>query len=211
MLDTSDVSRGYLMYRLLLVLVLAFSNVACATSGSSAEFVDAATGAGVVLADPSEEQREQSEYRLGSGDRLRVIVFGEDTLSGEYTVDGSGAVSLPLIGEVTAGGLTLREFQRAVEASLSDGYLNDPRVSAEVMNFRPFYIMGEVREPGEYPFTSGLTVVNAVATAGGFTYRANTRRVFIKRAGSALEVEYPLTVNTPVQPGDTIRVAERFF
>ncbi|KPP82999.1 MAG: polysaccharide secretin Wza [Oceanicaulis sp. HLUCCA04] len=199
------------MYRLLCVLVLAFSNVACATSGSSAEIVDTATGAEIVLADPSEEQREPGDYRLGSGDRLRLIVFGEDTLSGEYTVDGSGTVSLPLIGEVRAGGLTLREFQRAVEASLREGYLNDPRVSAEVMNFRPFYIMGEVREPGEYPFTSGLTVVNAVATAGGFTYRANTRRIFIKRAGAALEVEYPLTVNTPVQPGDTIRIAERFF
>lgn len=199
------------MIRLLPVLLLAMSNIACATSGSSVAAVDTATGAGIALADPSQEQREISEYRLGSGDRMRVIVFGEDTLSGEYTVDGSGAVSLPLIGEVRAGGLTLREFQRAVEASLREGYLNDPRVSAEVMNFRPFYIMGEVREPGEYPFTSGLTVVNAVATAGGFSYRANTRRVFIKRAGAATEVEYPLTVNTPVQPGDTIRVAERFF
>ena len=198
------------MYRLLLVLVLAFSNVACASTGAVSS-VDTATGTEIVLADPSEEQRETSEYRLGSGDQLRLIVFGEDTLSGEYMVDGSGAVSLPLIGEVRAGGLTLREFQRAVEASLREGYLNDPRVSAEVMNFRPFYIMGEVREPGEYPFTSGLTVVNAVATAGGFTYRANTRRVFIKRAGAALEVEFPLTANTPVEPGDTIRIGERFF
>lgn len=192
------------MYRLLCLLVSAFAIGACATSGSSA-------GGEVTLADPSQEQREVVEYRLGSGDRLRLIVFGEDTLSGEYTVDGSGAVSLPLIGEVRAGGLSLREFQRAVEASLREGYLNDPRVSAEVMNFRPFYIMGEVRDPGEYPFTSGLTVVNAVATAGGFSYRANTRIVFIKRAGSDREVQYPLTVNTPVQPGDTIRIGERFF
>ena len=193
------------MLRLLALLTLALTAAsACATTGGAGE-------AELNLAPASEEQREISEYRLGSGDRLRVIVFGEDTLSGEYTVDGSGAVSLPLIGEVRAGGLTLREFQRAMEASLSEGYLNDPRVSAEVMNFRPFYIMGEVREPGEYPFTSGLTVVNAVATAGGFSYRANTRRVFIKRAGSDREVEYPLTVNTPVQPGDTIRIGERFF
>ncbi|WP_429911169.1 polysaccharide biosynthesis/export family protein [Glycocaulis sp.] len=198
------------MYRLLFALAFAVSNVACATSGSATSVVTA-DGSEVLLADASQEQRELVEYRLGSGDRLRVIVFGEDTLSGEYTVDGSGAVSLPLIGEVTAGGLSLREFQRAVEASLRDGYLNDPRVSAEVMNFRPFYIMGEVRDPGEYPFTSGLTVVNAVATAGGFSYRANTRVVFIKRAGADREVQYPLTVNTPVQPGDTIRIGERFF
>lgn len=193
------------MIRLLSVMFLSLVCTACATSGSSAD------AGGVVLADPSQELRETVEYRLGSGDRLRVIVFGEDSLSGEYTVDGSGAVSLPLIGEIRGGGLTLREFQRAVEASLREGYLNDPRVSAEVMNYRPFYIMGEVRDPGEYPFTSGLTVVNAVATAGGFSYRANTRRVFIKRAGSDREVEYPLTVNTPVQPGDTIRIGERFF
>lgn len=192
------------MVRLLVLLVFALAAGACATSGAAGE-------ADFNLAPESEEQRPVIEYRLGSGDRLRVIVFGEDTLSGEYTVDGSGAVSLPLIGEVAADGLTLREFQRAVESELREGYLNDPRVSAEVMNFRPYYIMGEVRDPGEYPFTSGLTVINAVATAGGFSYRANTRRVFIKRAGSDREVEYPLTVNTPVQPGDTIRIGERFF
>lgn len=192
------------MVRMIAALAAGLFMTGCASTGSSSEV-------SVNLAPVSEEQREVSEYRLGSGDRLRVIVFGEDTLSGEYTVDGSGAVSLPLIGEVRAGGLTLREFQRAMEASLGEGYLNDPRVSAEVMNFRPYYIMGEVREPGEYPFTSGLTVVNAVATAGGFSYRANTRRVFIKRAGTAQEEEFPLTVSTPVQPGDTIRIGERFF
>lgn len=192
------------MLRLLAVLAFACVAGACATSGAAGE-------AELTLSPVSEEQRPVIEYRLGSGDRLRIIVFGEDTLSGEYTVDGSGAVSLPLIGEVAADGLTLREFQRAVEASLREGYLNDPRVSAEVMNFRPYYILGEVGSPGEYPFTSGLTVINAVATAGGFSYRANTRRVFIKRAGSDREVEYPLTVNTPVQPGDTIRIGERFF
>ncbi len=192
------------MVRMIAALAAGLFIIGCVSTGTTSEV-------SVDLAPASQELREVSEYRLGSGDRLRVIVFGEDALSGEYTVDGSGAVSLPLIGEVRAGGLTLREFQRAAESSLSEGYLNDPRVSAEVMNFRPYYIMGEVREPGEYPFTSGLTVVNAVATAGGFSYRANTRRVFIKRAGAAQEEEFPLTVSTPVQPGDTIRIGERFF
>ncbi|WP_439633929.1 polysaccharide biosynthesis/export family protein [Glycocaulis sp.] len=196
--------RGYYMVRMIAALAAGLFIIGCVSTGTTSEV-------SVDLAPASQELREVSEYRLGSGDRLRVIVFGEDALSGEYTVDGSGAVSLPLIGEVRAGGLTLREFQRAAESSLSEGYLNDPRVSAEVMNFRPYYIMGEVREPGEYPFTSGLTVVNAVATAGGFSYRANTRRVFIKRAGAAQEEEFPLTVSTPVQPGDTIRIGERFF
>ena len=152
-----------------------------------------------------------ADYRLGSGDKIRVTVFGEEQLSGEFFVGASGKVALPLLGEIQAGGLTLREFQAEVETALKDGYLKEPRVSAEVLNYRPFYILGEVNKPGTYPYTSGLTVVNAVATAEGFTYRANTKRVFIKRANDVGEKEYPLTTTTMVAPGDTIRIAERFF
>ncbi|PHS28250.1 MAG: polysaccharide biosynthesis protein [Robiginitomaculum sp.] len=155
--------------------------------------------------------RTGADYHLGSGDQLRVIVFGEEDLSGEFVVDGGGQVSLPLVGEVSAKGKTVRQFQRAVEAKLKEGYLTDPRVSAEVLNFRPFYILGEVKSPGEYPYLSGLTVMNAVATAEGFTYRADTRKVYIKRAGEIGEYAYTLTTETPVQPGDTIRIGERFF
>ncbi|WP_417471052.1 polysaccharide biosynthesis/export family protein [Maricaulis sp.] len=151
------------------------------------------------------------EYRLGAGDQLRIIVFGEEDLSGEFVVDGRGTVSLPLIGEIDAGGLTAREFQQAFADELRNGYLNDPRVSVEVINFRPYYILGEVEAAGEYPFSDGLTVMNAVATAGGFTYRANRRVVFIRRAGSDREIEVPLLAVTEVQPGDTIRIGERFF
>lgn len=157
------------------------------------------------------QQRQVTEYRLGAGDQLRLIVFGEEELSGEFVVDGGGYVSLPLVGEILAEGKTVREFQRSTEASLRQGYLNDPRVSAEVLNFRPYYILGEVEEAGEYPYSDGLTVLNAIATAGGFTYRANSKVIFIKRAGAPNEVQYPLTATTPVQPGDTIRVAERYF
>ena len=159
----------------------------------------------------SETTREVTEYVLGSGDQLRVIVFGEDNLSGEFVIDSRGYISMPLIGEVEAGQKTIREFQRSVEAKLLDGYLKDPRVSAEMLNFRPYYILGEVTTSGEYPFSNGLTVLNAVATAGGFSYRANTKVVYIKRAGEQNEIQYPLTVSTAVQPGDTIRVAERLF
>ena len=157
------------------------------------------------------EVRVIPDYRLGSGDKIRVITFGEEALTGEFFVGGSGNVSLPLIGEVRAEGLSIPEFQAAVETSLKDGYLKDPRVSVEVLNYRPFYILGEVETPGEYPYTNGLSVLNAVATAGGFTYRANTRRVFIKRTDSGEEREYPLSPLTPVAPGDTIRITERFF
>lgn len=151
------------------------------------------------------------EYRLGPGDRVRVTVFGEEALSGAFVVDGAGAASLPLIGEVQAGGLTVAEFRDSVVAALRDGYLNEPRVSAEVVDHRPFYILGEVNRPGEYPYVAGLTVMNAAATAGGFTYRANTRRVLIKRGDEAAEQAYPLTSSTPVAPGDTLRIGERYF
>jgi polysaccharide export outer membrane protein len=148
-------------------------------------------------------------YRLDSGDKLRVIVFGEDDLSGEFEVDGTGTVSLPLTGQVGARGLTLREFEAAVEAMLSNGYLKDPRVSAEVLNHRPFYIIGEVQEGGEYPFVSGMNVLTAVALAGGYSYRANTAKVYITR--EAEELELPASADTRVLPGDVIRVPERFF
>jgi polysaccharide export outer membrane protein len=107
--------------------------------------------------------------------------------------------------------MTIPQFQKEVETALKNGYLKEPRVSVEVLNYRPFYILGEVTKPGEYPYTNGLTVQNAVATANGFTYRANTKKVFIKRADATEEREYPLTSNTQVAPGDTIRIAERFF
>lgn len=157
------------------------------------------------------DQPTVPEYILGSGDKVRVITFGEEQLTGEFFVGGEGRVALPLIGEVKAGGLTVRQFQTNIEAALKDGYIKEPRVSVEVLNYRPFYILGEVKSPGTYPYTSGLTVLNAVATAEGFSYRADTKKVHIKRANETEERTYPLTQSTPVAPGDTIRIGERFF
>lgn len=151
------------------------------------------------------------EYKVGSGDKLRVIVFGEEALTGEFFVSGGGKIAFPLIGDIDVLGLTIPEIQAAVETKLKDGYLKQPKVSAEVLNYRPFYILGEVMKPGEYPYTNGLTVLNAVATAQGFTYRADTHKVYIKRAATAAEDAEPLTPGTPVEPGDTIRIGERFF
>lgn len=154
---------------------------------------------------------QSMDYLLGPADKVRVTVYGEPTLSGEFFVTGSGLMSLPLIGEIKAGGLTVGQFQDAVQKSLSDGYLKDPRVSAEVLTFRPFYILGEVDKPGTYPYTAGLTVLNAVATASGFTYRADKKNVYIKHIGETTEVKSALTPSTVVAPGDTIRIGERFF
>lgn len=176
-----------------------------------AGLIGSAFAAGAVAAEPATVTRDVPEYRLGSGDKIRVITFGEEALTGEFQVSGAGKVSLPLVGELEASGLTAREFQNSVETALKDGYLKEPRVSVEILNYRPFYILGEVTKPGEYPYTNGLTVLNAVATANGFTYRANKGRVFIKRADGEKEEAYPLTSTTKVAPGDTIRIGERLF
>lgn len=151
------------------------------------------------------------EYQLASGDQLKITVFGEPDLSGEFSVDGQGMVSMPLVGEVSAKGLTVRQFQRAVEAKLKDGYLLEPRVAAEVLNYRPFYIYGEVNKAGNYPYVEGLTVQNAIAMAGDFTYRANRQRLCMKSSDSTVEREVLLTPNLVVRPGDTIRVRERIL
>jgi len=140
-------------------------------------------------------------YRLGAGDKVRIIVFG----------GGAGKISFPLVGDVTAGGLTVGELETELVDALRDGFLKQPRVSIEVLEYRPFFILGEVMKPGEYPYTNGLTVLNAVATANGFTYRADTHKVYIRRANSTQEQQYQLTTSTPVEPGDTIRIGERFF
>lgn len=152
-----------------------------------------------------------TDYKLGPADKLRVIVFGEESLSGEFIVSGTGKISLPLIGDVQVAGLTIRAFQDEVQNALKAGYLKDPRVSAEVLNFRPYYILGEVSSPGRYPFTDGLTVINAVAAAGGFTYRAKKSVVYIKRINDVQEHKYALSGTTRVMPGDTIRIPERIF
>lgn len=152
-----------------------------------------------------------SGYKLGPGDKIRVLTYGEAALTGEFQVDGSGLVALPLIGNLKAGDLTARELQSAIEAALRNGYLKEPQVSVEVLTFRPFYILGEVNKPGTYPYTDGLTVLNAVATAQGFTYRANTKRVYVKHLGQSQEERVGLTADLPVVPGDTIRIGERLF
>jgi len=151
-------------------------------------------------------------YRLGAGDKVRIIVFGEDTLTGEYLVPGgAGVISFPLVGNITAGGMTVGQLETELENALREGFLKEPRVSIEVLEYRPFFILGEVMKPGEYPYTNGLTVLNAVATANGFTYRADTHKVYIRRANATQEEQYQLTTSTPVEPGDTIRIGERFF
>lgn len=152
-----------------------------------------------------------SDYRLGPGDKFRVSVFGVDSLGGEFEVPGTGRVSLPLIGQAPVAGMTILQLQNYVETALRDGYVKDPHVSVQVLNYRPFYILGEVNKPGEYPYTDRLTVMNAVAEAGGFTYRARTRIFRIRHIDDQREIDKALTADSRVEPGDTIRVLERSF
>ncbi|HRO02964.1 MAG TPA: polysaccharide biosynthesis/export family protein [Terricaulis sp.] len=153
---------------------------------------------------------ERAEYRLGSGDELRVTVYGEAELTGQFRVGSQGTIAYPLVGDVPAAGLTVGEFTTSLQQALL-AYIRAPNVSVQVTNYRPFYILGEVQRPGTYEYSTDMTVLNAVATAGGFTYRANRRRVYIRRASETEERDYPLTIATPVLPGDTVRIGERLF
>jgi polysaccharide export outer membrane protein len=154
---------------------------------------------------------QQGPYTLGTGDKLRIIVYGQDNLSNLYAVDGSGRISMPLIGAVTAKGLTTRALESQIEARLRNGYLRDPRVNVEVDQFRPFFILGEVTQSGQYPFVGGMTVQTAVAIAGGFTPRGAQSYAVVTRAinGEPMTSEVPITY--PVRPGDTIAIKERLF
>lgn len=150
-------------------------------------------------------------YQLASGDRVRVIVFGQDSLSNSFSVDPAGNISMPLIGLVKAYGLTTAELEREIAARLRNGYIRDPRVSVEVEAFRPFFVLGEVQTAGQYPYVSGLTIQSAVAIAGGFSPRgyqagADVTRMVNGRLVTAWE---PLTF--PIRPGDTLTIRERFF
>ena len=150
-------------------------------------------------------------YRLDSGDKLRVTVYEEKDLSGDFEVSGEGVVSLPLIGAIDAKGLSIRELETRIETRLEEGFLKNPRVSIEVMNYRPFYILGEVKEPGSYPFVNGMSVLNAVALGGGYTYRANKDKITLIRAADPNREPATVTPDTKVLPGDVVKIEERFF
>lgn len=155
---------------------------------------------------------QSPDYRLGAGDRVRIIVFGEKDMTGEYLVDGSGLLSFPLIGNIKAGGLTASQLEKEITNKLKPDYLRDPNVSVVVLTYRPFYIVGEVKTPGSYAYVTGMTVINAVALAGGFTYRAKEGSFYVDRAGkNGKKTRIDADPETPVQPGDVITVRERYF
>ena len=185
---------------------------------SAAALTLAGCGPGADLGPVSLEQ-QQAMFQAAAttspdiqpGEKIRVTVYGEDRLSGEYEVDPGGYVSLPLAGTIKAAGLSKPQLEQALAKKFRGEYLKNPKVTVDVSTFRPFYILGEVGKPGEYPFKSGLNVMSAIALAGGNTYRANRSNVLIQHAGDAGFHEYPLSPSIPVQPGDLIRLPERYF
>ena len=152
-----------------------------------------------------------ADYRLGPNDRTRIIVFGQPTLTGEFTLDGNGMLSYPLIGNIDARGMTPSELQATISQRLDKDWVNNPSVSVEVSTRRPFYVVGEVQKPGSYPYVTDMSVLNAIATAGGQTYRANMGNFYIKRKQDGRVVRVVATQESVLQPGDTVVVRERFF
>jgi polysaccharide export outer membrane protein len=150
-------------------------------------------------------------YALDAGDRLRIIVFGQEGLSNIYTVDANGAVTMPLIGAVSARGQTTTELAQSIAGRLRQGYIREPHVAVEIEAYRPFFILGEVANPGQYPYVANMTVENAVAIAGGFTPRAFRRNVRITRSYNGIITRGKAPLLYQIAPGDTINVSERWF
>jgi polysaccharide export outer membrane protein len=150
-------------------------------------------------------------YRLGSGDRLRIVVFGQEGLTNSYAVDANGSVTLPLIGSVPARGLTATELAQSIAGRLRQGFIREPHVAVEIEAHRPFFILGEVANPGQYPYIANMTVETAVAVAGGFSPRAYRYRIKLTRLIDGEIVRGLVPPAYPVQPGDTINVTERWF
>jgi polysaccharide export outer membrane protein len=155
--------------------------------------------------------QQEKPYTLDSGDKLRVVVFGQDGLSASYSVDTGGNITMPLIGSVPARGKTTAQLQQAIAAKLRDGYIREPHVAAEVEAYRPFFILGEVTLPGQYPYVANMTVETAVAIAGGYTPRAQKWRIEVSHPIDGMTEKSVVSPNYPVRPGDTIKIAERWF
>jgi polysaccharide export outer membrane protein len=165
---------------------------------------------GAALGDTAPSQGP-ADYQLAVQDRVKVTVYNEPTLSGEFMVNADGALAYPLIGAIPAEHLTAKDLERTLAAKLADGFLRNPKVAVEVISFQPIYVYGEVNGPGQYSYQAGMNVISAVALAHGFTYRANKRGIYLKHASQSVASSVRVSPDTPVAPGDTIRVSERFF
>jgi protein involved in polysaccharide export with SLBB domain len=185
-------------YRLWPVFMMVLLLSACASSAA-------------FPVETAEQPDIKQAYQLGAGETVQIITYGEDSLTGEFIIGANGILAFPLVGNIQAAGLSPADLGINIAAALADGYVINPQVNVEVKSYRPIYILGEVNKPGEYPYNPNMTVLAAIAKADGFTYRAQQRQIFIKRADQPNEVWITLGSNTRIYPGDTIRIVERFF
>jgi protein involved in polysaccharide export with SLBB domain len=170
------------------------------------------TDYGPVAADSVPVSQFNVAARIQTGDQLKVIVFGEDALSGLYEVMPTGIVAMPLIPPIMAAGRTRGEVERAITNAYASGkFIQEPKITVSVVTYRPIYVFGEVLRPGQIAYTSGLDVLTAVTSAGGFTYRASRTSALIRHAGDEVWQEYSLATPVPIAPGDLIRIPERYF
>jgi polysaccharide export outer membrane protein len=191
---------------------LFFAMLALAACDSDSTPIIPMAAAGGSSPGAGEAVSARDSNKLGPNDRLRITVFGQPTLTGEYTLDGNGVLAFPLIGNVPAGGSTTIQLQQAIAARLEPDFLVNPNVSAEIVTRRPFYVIGEVQKPGNYPYVTDMTAVNAIAMAGGFTRRAKKNDFYIRRLdkdGKMVRIE--ANSGTVLQAGDTLEVRERLF
>jgi protein involved in polysaccharide export with SLBB domain len=192
---------------LCLIFLVVLAGCSAATGIQPAQYAEASAS----YAGPAPMRGSDGAYLLGPGDRLRIKIYSDPDMTGEYEINASGAVSLPLVGDVKALGLTTRQLEQAIAARMKGKVATEPHVSVEIATYAPFYIYGEVKKAGEYPYRIGLTVADAIATAGGLTYRADEHKILLRRAGSPSEQVVTLDVPVKIYAGDNIRVAERFF
>ena len=200
------------LLRLALLLTFAGSLLAicgCSHDGTSAAISYSQEGESARAELPP--RRLPGPYALRTNDQLHVQVYNEPTITGDYVVDSTGYLSIPIAGRVKAAGLTVEQLEHRVTAKLNGGILKDARVNIQVTSYAPFYILGEVKKPGEFPYKPGLTVGDAVALAGGYTYRADESRAYVRPSGDVTETVRSLDADPPVSPGDNIRIPERFL
>ena len=202
-------NRGLSVPILLLCLVVLLAG--CGGGSPGGQLDTSVVKNSARISAPGDQPRKNPDPRFAPGDKVKVVVFGEENLTGEYQVDARGFITLPLAGSIKAGGLNKPELEKSITKQLQRADIRFPRVTVEETNFRPFFVLGEVNKPGEYPYRAGLNVLSAVAIAGGATYRANKSKIFIQRSGSSELTKYPFSHTVRVMPGDVVKVPERYF
>ncbi len=204
------VSTSYFRIFIIIPFILLLIMLSACSGGPDIDVASVSSVGATNTGGSTTEIVQERAYRLGTGDKLQVTVEGVKDHSGQFDINGNGSVSMPFVGNIKAAGLTVNEFSNLVTQSLKK-FVRNPQVRVSVLNYRPFYIQGEVKQGGQYDYSNGLDVRRAVAIAGGYTYRAVKGHVYIQRANESQERKYSLSQPVLVKPGDNIRIPERFF